>query len=79
MPRQYAREPLSSDEGTRLIQACDTLRERQVILILLDTGLRVSELAQLTKQHILWQERRLGHPWEGWSVMASTRSAVCCR
>src|SRR4029453_1261271 len=59
MPRQYAREPLSSDEGNRLIQACDTLRERQVILILLDTGLRVSELAQLTKQHILWQERRL--------------------
>jgi integrase/recombinase XerD len=56
MPRQYAREPLSSDEGTRLIQACETLRERQVILILLDTGLRVSELAQLTKQNILWQE-----------------------
>jgi integrase/recombinase XerD len=59
MPRQYAREPLSSDEGNRLIQACDTLRERQVILILLDTGLRVSELAQLTKQNILWQERQL--------------------
>ena len=59
MPRQYAREPLSSDEGNRLIQACETLRERQVILILLDTGLRVSELAQLTKQNILWQERRL--------------------
>src|SRR6267142_1508352 len=59
MPRQYTREPLSNDEGNRLIQACDTLRERQVILILLDTGLRVSELAQLTKQNILWQERRL--------------------
>jgi integrase len=44
MPRQYAREPLSRDEGTRLIQACETLRERQLILILLDTGLRVSEL-----------------------------------
>jgi hypothetical protein len=41
MPRQYTREPLSRDEGNRLIQACDTLRERQVILILLDTGLRV--------------------------------------
>ena len=53
MPRQYAREPLSSDEGNRLIQACETLRERQVILILLDTGLRVSELARLTKQNIL--------------------------
>jgi integrase/recombinase XerD len=59
MPRQYAREPLSSDEGTRLIQACETLRERQVIVILLDTGVRVSELAQLTTRNILWQERRL--------------------
>jgi integrase len=29
------------------------------MLILRDTGLRVSELAQLTKQNILWQERRL--------------------
>jgi integrase/recombinase XerD len=53
MPRQYTREPLSLEEGNRLIQACETLRERQVILILLDTGLRVSELAQLTKQNIL--------------------------
>jgi integrase/recombinase XerD len=58
MPRLYAHEPLSSDEGDRLIQACETLRERQVILILLDTGLRVSEFAQLTKQNILWQERQ---------------------
>jgi integrase/recombinase XerD len=65
MPRQYAREPLSSDEGTRLIQACETLRERQVILILLDTGLRVSERAQLTKQNILWQERRLAIQGKG--------------
>jgi integrase/recombinase XerD len=65
MPRQYAREPLSSDEGTRLIQACETLRERQVILILLDTGLRVSELARLTKQNVLWQERRLAIQGKG--------------
>jgi integrase len=49
MPRQYTREPLSLEEGNRLIQACDTLRARQVIGSLLETGLRVSELAQFTK------------------------------
>jgi integrase/recombinase XerD len=65
MPRQYTREPLSLEEGNRLIQACESLRERQVILILLDTGLRVSELAQLTKHHILWQERRLAIQGKG--------------
>jgi integrase/recombinase XerD len=65
MPRQYTREPLSLEEGNHLIQACETLRERQVILILLDTGLRVSELAQLTKQNILWQERRLAIQGKG--------------
>jgi integrase/recombinase XerD len=65
MPRQYTREPLSLEEGNRLIQACETLRERQVILILLDTGVRVSELAQLTKQNILWQERRLAIQGKG--------------
>jgi integrase/recombinase XerD len=36
-----------------------------VILILLDTGLRVSELARLTKQNILWQERRLAIQGKG--------------
>ena len=59
MPRQYQREPLSPEEANRLIQACETLREKQVVMTLLDTGLRVSELARLTKQNILWQERRL--------------------
>jgi integrase len=68
MPRQYAREPLSLEEGNRLIQACETLRERQVILILLDTGLRVSELAQLTKHNILWQERRCAERGAGGRV-----------
>jgi hypothetical protein len=44
---QYTRDPLSLEEGNRLIQACESLRERQVIVILLDTRLRVSELAPL--------------------------------
>jgi hypothetical protein len=49
MPRQYTREPLSLEEDNRPIQACDTLRARQVIVSLLETGLRLSELAQFTK------------------------------
>ena len=57
MPRQYTREPLASEEGNRLINARETLRVRQVILIQLDTVLRVSELAKLAKQGTLWQER----------------------
>src|SRR5262245_16843851 len=56
---------LSLEEGNRLIQACETLRERQVILVLLDIGLGVSELAQLTTQNILWQERRLAIQGKG--------------
>jgi integrase/recombinase XerD len=65
MPRRYTREPLSLEEGNRLIQACESLRERQLILILLDAGLRVSELAQLIKHHMLWQERRLAIQGKG--------------
>jgi integrase/recombinase XerD len=59
MQRQYKREPLSNEETSHLINACETLREKQIILILLDTGLRVSELENLSKNNILWQEHRL--------------------
>ena len=57
MPRQHTPEPLASEEGNRLINARETLRVRQVILIQLDTVLRVSELAKLAKQDTLRQER----------------------
>ena len=59
MQRQYKREPLSDDEVDRLTQACETFREKLSVFTLLDTGMRVSELATLTKDQILWQERRL--------------------
>lgn len=42
-----------------LANACKTLRERFIIWSLLDTGVRVSELAGLTRQNIQWQERRI--------------------
>jgi integrase/recombinase XerD len=59
MPYQFKREPLTQDEATRLANACQSHPEKLVIWTLLDTGLRVSELATLTKEHLEWQSHRL--------------------
>ena len=59
MPYQYKREPLSDDEVNRLTNACETFEGRFVVWTLLDTGLRVNEFANLKKDKIQWQERRL--------------------
>ncbi len=59
MPYQYKRQPLDDDEVGRLTNACDTFREKFVVWTLLDTGLRLSEFADLNKDNIQWQERRL--------------------
>ena len=59
MPYQYKREPLNDDEVDRLINAYDTFREKFIVWTLLDTGLRLSEFADLKKDNIQWQEKRL--------------------
>jgi len=59
MPYQYKREPLDDDEVNSITNACDTFREKFVVWTLLDTGLRLSEFADLKKENIQWQERRL--------------------
>ena len=56
---QYKREPLSNDDANKLMNACKTPMEKIIIFTLLDTGMRVSELANLTKENIQWQERRI--------------------
>jgi len=59
MAYQYKREPLSDDEVNRLTNACETFEEKLVVWTLPDTGLRVSELANLNKTNIQWQERQI--------------------
>jgi integrase/recombinase XerD len=59
MPYQYKREPLTQEEATRLANACETPQEKILVWTLLDTGLRVAELAGLTKDNIDWQTHRL--------------------
>ena len=59
MPYQYKREPLSNEESDKLANAAESFQEKLVIFTLLDTGLRVSELSNLVKDNIQWQERRL--------------------
>ena len=56
---QYKREPLTGEESDRLANACNTVIEKIIIFALLDTGMRVSELANLKKDNLLWQDRRL--------------------
>ena len=59
MVYQYKKEPLNDDEVDRLTNACENFTEKFVVWTLLDTGMRLSELAGLTKGSIQWQERRL--------------------
>jgi integrase/recombinase XerD len=55
MVLEYKREPLEEDEVLALRKACKGFEEELVINVLLDTGLRVSELAGLNEENISWQ------------------------
>jgi integrase/recombinase XerD len=59
MRYQYKREPLTPDEANRLANACSSHEEKLILLTLLDTGLRVAELANLNKDNLDWQNHRL--------------------
>ncbi len=59
MSYQYKRGPLNDDEVNRLTNARDTFQEKFVVWTLLDTGLRLSEFADLKKDNIQWQEEGL--------------------
>ena len=59
MPYQFKREPLTAEDADRLSNACQSVTEKLVLWTLIDTGLRVSELCDLTKGNVLWQQRQL--------------------
>ncbi len=59
MPYQFVREPLTAEEADRLANACETPTEQLIVWTLLDTGLRVGELCDLTTKDVLWQQRQL--------------------
>src|SRR5208337_4527676 len=65
MPYQYVREPLTVEESDRLSKACETPAERLAVRTLLDTGLPVGELCDLTRKNVLWQQRQLRFKGKG--------------
>ena len=51
----YKREPLEEDEVEALRRGCRSFEEELAINLLLETGMRVSELANLNEDQISWQ------------------------
>lgn len=76
MPYQFKREPLTQDEATQLANACATHEEKLVAWTLLDTGLRVSELASLTKDNLDAQTHRLMAYGKGGSIRNKIETLV---
>jgi integrase/recombinase XerD len=76
MPYQYVREPLTADEADRLANACDTPTEKLVVWTLLDTGLRVGELCDLTSRSVLSRQRQLRFKDKGSPYGKRTKTRV---
>ena len=52
---EYKREPLEEPEIQDMKSACKTSEEALIVHVLLETGMRVSELSNLKKEQISWQ------------------------
>ena len=76
MPYQYVREPLTAEEADRLANACDSPTEKLVVWTLLDTGLRIGELCELTSKSVLSQQRQLRFKGKGGPYGKKTKIRV---
>ena len=76
MAYQFKREPLTPSDADKLYQACGTIIEKLIIWILLDTGLRVSELCSLNPQNILWQQKSIRVSGKGGIYGKKTKKRV---
>lgn len=59
MAYQYRREPITPQEADALVKACKSGEEKLVVWTLIETGMRVSEAAGLTKESLDTQAHRL--------------------
>lgn len=59
MAYQFVRQPLEDADQDRLVNACKNPTEKVIVLSLLETGLRVSELSTLKGEQVQWQQRRI--------------------
>ena len=55
-PKNRDKPTLEPDEMFRLLSAASTLRDKALLTLLVDTGMRASELAGIKRQHILTEE-----------------------
>jgi integrase/recombinase XerD len=76
MTYQFQRKPLRPEEADKLCQVCETALEKMIIWVLLDTGMRVSELSTLTPQNILWQQKSLRISGKGGIYGKKTKNRV---
>ena len=59
MTYDFVREPLNKEECDRMVNACCSFRDKLVVWMLLDTGLRVGEFCGLCREQVQWQENCL--------------------
>lgn len=53
------RKPLNDEEVELLRLACETLRDKAMIEVFISSGVRLSELRDIDKEHVNWQEMSL--------------------